>query len=570
MTKIDVYASPLPFSNKRVKAHADVGSTIYEIIEQICPPQLREAGIGAVAMINGQIVPRSMWRSVRPKLGTVININLVPQGGGGGKNPFSVLLSIALTIAAPGIGTAFGTSLGLGVLGTGVLTATQTAFFNGLVSAAVGIVGKLIISALAPPPKQNNNGGAADNPAESPTLFIEGARNSINPFGTAPLCLGTNRVVPHQAARPYTEAIGNDQFVRQLFHWSIGTVVISDLKIGETALSQFTDVDLEHKLEGNLADGVELFANDVFQEDFSILLEEVGGFATRTTQIGADEAIVDLSFPGGLGQFNTQAKRISRTVQLEMQYAPTGVTPQVWSAGVQTFKPISPGAATVQPSRAQAQGFSIFPGPGAPIEGYRKDLVVMDQASGGSYIVQGTSPATTEAAAVAPSLPSSTYRLATISMRTVVNNSTNVATTTVLSFTDDRQPALIGTAFENSGDFLVSIAGLAVTIAAGGLKVTSLDYTASQAEALRRSVRIVFPTSGQYDIRVRRVTGDSVSDQIIDKVFLSAIKTVKYQTPVKQVGVSGTAMRIKATDQLNGTVDQFNALVGAVIPDYNS
>ena len=44
----------------------------------------------AVAMINGHILPREVWRVVRPKAGTLVEIRVVPHGSG--------LLRIILTL----------------------------------------------------------------------------------------------------------------------------------------------------------------------------------------------------------------------------------------------------------------------------------------------------------------------------------------------------------------------------------------------------------------------------------------------------------------------------------------
>src|SRR5690606_16390872 len=120
--------------------------------------------------------------------------------------------SIAVMVAAPYLGATFGASLGLGIMGSGVLTAGQTAFFSGLVTAGAGLVGSMLISALVPPPRPSY-AGSTGNAAESPTMFIEGARNSLLPWGVVPIVLGTNRIFPPQAARPYTETVGNKQYV---------------------------------------------------------------------------------------------------------------------------------------------------------------------------------------------------------------------------------------------------------------------------------------------------------------------------------------------------------------------
>jgi hypothetical protein len=191
----------------------------------------------------------------------------------------------------------------------------------------------LLINAIAPPPKPLNIGRTND-PAESPTQFIEGASNALLRFGVIPVCLGTNRMFPPLGALTYTETQDNEQYSRQLFCYGYGeNIAISDLKIGETALSDFTDVDLEHKLEGDLHEGTSLYANDVFQENFNVLLEEADGYTTRTTQTDIDEFILDVTFPQGLTEYNSSGNKVARTVKLDVQFALTGTSPQVWRSG---------------------------------------------------------------------------------------------------------------------------------------------------------------------------------------------------------------------------------------------
>lgn len=431
MNNIQVYASPLPFSNKQIAKTVPHGRTIAEIVDDVCPEQYKGAGVGAVVMVRGIIIPKSEW-DMRPDPG-VINVRIVPtggRGGGGGKNPITTLLSIAVLVAAPYLaGAILGPTLAATQIGIGTLT------YGGLLSSAIGVVGRLAISALAPPPSPSNIGYAGNtsvtNPAESPTQFIEGAKNSLNPFGVIPVCLGTNRMFPLQAARPFTETQNGEQYVRQLFTYGYGAELsISDLKIGETAINSFTDFELEHKLDGDLHDGTTIYSNDVYQDDLSVLLDFATGYVTRTTQAAVDEVIVDLTFPRGLVRYASNGSRQQQAVEYQVQYSVAGA---------------------------------------------------------GSW--------------------------------TTAEQST---------------------------------------------------VTASQKEALRKSVRIIFPSNDQYDIRVKRVTADATSDQIFDQIYFTALKSVKYQSPVNLPGMNGTAVRIKATDQLNGALDQFNAIVSNHIPDYDA
>jgi hypothetical protein len=558
--QLSIYASPLPFSNKRVPVIAYEGSNIRQIIGEILPPGKYGDSIDAIVQINGETVPKMAWDFVKPKAGTLTNIRIIPQNGGGsgGKNPLVTILSIAVLIAAPYAGAA----LAMGSVGFAGITFASVATLSTIFTAGLGVVGMLLINALAPPPKPSNLGLTSD-PTESPTQFIEGASNQLNPYGVVPVVLGTNRIFPPQAAKPFTESQDDAQYSRQLFTWGFGDkIVISELKIGETDISEFTDIELEHRLDGDLDDTTALYSNDVNQDNYNVLLQEVDGYTTRTTSVDVDEAIVDITFPQGLTQFNDSGNKVLDTVKLELQYALSGVSPQIWSPGITTFMDFS--GASIPETAVTITNFREINN----YVGYRKDLVVIDQFSGAISIVQGTAVSSTSDVD-APPLPANKIRLSTALIKTAKVVNTGVETTSIESYTDDRSPSLFGTTFETSSDFMVSTSGMDIVVADGSIRTNPFEITQAQAEALRRSARIIFPERGIYDLRIRRTTPDTNDQKIVDKVYLTAIKSVTHQAPVQISGINGTAMRIKGTDQLTGSVDEFNAVVSNVIPDFN-
>jgi len=95
-----------------------------------------------------------------------------------------------------------------------------------------------------------------------------------------------------------------------------------------------------------------------------------------------------------------------------------------------------------------------------------------------------------------------------------------------------------------------------------------VKISASTTAAQRKSLRLEL-AGGTYDIRQRRVTTDATSDKVFNESWLTSIKTVTYENPVALKGVSLAEMRILATDQLNGAVDQFGQIQYSVIPDYD-
>ena len=91
-------------------------------------------------------------------------------------------------------------------------------------------------------------------------------------------------------------------------------------------------------------------------------------------------------------------------------------------------------------------------------------------------------------------------------------------------------------------------------------------YTAASEQVVRRGVRIITPVSGRYELRFTRLTEDNTSTRVRDDSFISTIRTVQHTAPVKATGRCLVAMRIKATDQLNGVVNQFSAVIQARLP----
>ncbi len=86
--------------------------------------------------------------------------------------------------------------------------------------------------------------------------------------------------------------------------------------------------------------------------------------------------------------------------------------------------------------------------------------------------------------------------------------------------------------------------------------------------ALRKGLQFAV-TRGQYDVRLKRVTADSVSDLVYDATIWTALRTIRYTQPIAMTGLAMTALRIKATDQLNGVIDRLNGVVQSILPDWN-
>lgn len=533
-----------PFAVERATHRFPAGGSVADLLALAQPdPFLRRY---AHVFLDGHGIAPADWARVYPKAGTQLSVRMVPQGGGGCKNPLRTVLSIAVMAASPVIAGSLAGALGA----TGSFLGVSTAR---LLSAGVSLVGRLAMNAIAPPPKPRFAQGRQD----APVYFLQGAQNRVNAFGRVPKVLGRHRFVPPYGALPYTETLGNDQYLRLLFVWGYGPLNVTDLKIGETPLSEFDEVEVETRQGYPDEPPLTLYSNAVLQNDLQIALKQASGYVLRTTEAEAEEISVDVTFPRGLFKFGAGSNKLNHTVELEVQYAPAGSGD--WSAAAGSYKSIAAQAGLSLPRpAAYMQG-------GATIAVSRIDRIVLDIASGATRVVRGVaSRAGIDAPAAPPAVPAGTRPLAQ-----VLRRSDQPAAIPSGAVTDERAQGAAGSGFAASGDFAVTVGSSddTVDVAAGGLQYKPLSITAKQATTLRRSVSFKVP-KGTYDVRLRRLTADAETDKIFDECLWTALRTVRSARPVRMAGVAMTALRIKATDQLNGMVERFNGVVEAVIPDW--
>lgn len=528
-----IQAALLPFHLHRKTIELPDGLTLQEMADYLIPISVQ--GIDIVMTVNGEIMPRVAWSAIKPKTSSLVGLNVIPAGGGGGKkNPLAMVLTIAVLIAAPYIGAALGPVLGTYITGAATLTAAQTAFYTGIVSLGVSMVGFLATSMLSSVPTQKQSSGQTDI-AQSSTQFIDGASNIIDLYGVVPCNLGTNRLFPKQAALPYTESVGNNQYVRQMFTYGYGNVVISARQLGDTALENFIEVDLDERLNSDLDQGTKYYTDDVNQMGYSVTLTQAGGPIVRTTALDTDEAGIDITFASGLTAYDNNGIRQPADVVMEIKYRLTGTTD--WSTGIggKSF----PAQSITVASGTRGRNGQITGG----------GIIVLNIFSGLVYDITNNI------------IPADCIRIATYG----ANGSFGV----ISELIDARGPS-IGGYIASAGDFVPSLAGgLVINIAAGSIVSQSVGFSAATGEALRVTERIVFPVRGQYDISITRITADSTSEQIRDVAGLTAIRSITHRSPVVFKDISGASVRMLGTDQLNSTVDQYNTLQSNIILDYD-
>ncbi|MCB1833601.1 MAG: hypothetical protein KDH19_09210 [Geminicoccaceae bacterium] len=379
----------------------------------------------AFVSIGGRAIPRDAWESCVPEAGETVTVTIVPEGG----DFLRIGLTIAVIAAAAWAGPAAAGALGLTAVGAGGAVTLTTAGLavSGAVGAAVTTVGMLAVNTLVPPPQPGLSGGSRGSPAYS----IDGARNSARLRGPVAVVLGRHRRYPDLAAETVTEVAGGDVYLRMLVCWGYGPVELTDIRIGETPVDEFDDVEIEHWLGGpGPVPVLSLYSDDIHQEQLNDHLTFKAGWVTRRTLAGIDEISIDLTFPAGLiGYGKKTGDKLDQQVSMRIEYRAVG--DEAWTA---------------------------------------------------------------------------------------------------------------------HGDVLVR---------------------ATTASALRRNIRLAVP-NGEYDVRIRRLTADSTQDRKISDVYWTALRSITHTNPVRAEGLAVTAIRIRASEQLSGVIEELNGVVSIVCPDWDA
>lgn len=288
--EITLILNPLA-KNDRLVVRIMAGQTLDQMIATLVTDESDREHVNA--FIGGDYIPQDLWAKTRPKSGASIYLRISLQ------DPVS-LISILATQAAPIIATkVFG--LAVGTLGASIAGA---AIAMAITYAASSLFG----------PRQTQNR------AESPSYNLSAARNGLTPYSPVPVVLGTHRMVPPYGAAPYTEIVGNDQFLRFILIWGYGPVDVSAIKIGNTSIDDYTDVEVEHDFAGS-ASTLGLYPADASQEDLSIRMTDA--YVARTTALSTTEFGITITFPAGLFN-NTSDGRKNQSVQIIGQYRLVG------------------------------------------------------------------------------------------------------------------------------------------------------------------------------------------------------------------------------------------------------
>lgn len=276
----------------------------------------REAGITDlhgddwVVSIGGLEVPSAMWSRMRVKPGQTIEVQALVRGDNA-RAVVAIVAIAVLTYYTMGTGTTIGGTL----FGAGTP-------FAGLANAAIYVGGQMLIQRHLMPSLREPPRGVDQGP---PTYSLQGGRNRARPYESMCLVLGETKCVPDYAAQPYTWFQGSDQYMAATFHAGINCASVSQIKLGQTELSNFTDVQV---LKDGFTTGntdAPLFKPTNVDTSEGVLLDAPSGPGDWTVRVTSPNTVrIGLDIEASLYAMSSAGKLQERVLHLEAQYRPAG------------------------------------------------------------------------------------------------------------------------------------------------------------------------------------------------------------------------------------------------------
>ncbi len=321
-----------PMARRRIERTA-TGRTVGDIVRQFA------GGRASSVTADG----RRIGLDERDRVMAMSNVQIVCVPGKGVGSFFRQIGALLITVAAAFLAPVLAGPL----IGALKLGATAGAILTGAITTGLTLAGTLALNALFP---------AARPQLEGPqtTYSIGGGRNRANPFGPIPMNLGTNRAAPPHAAKPFTEIVGDDQYLTIMVCWGYGPVTLEDIKIGETGIGEFEDIEIETRLGRPTDAPPSLYPNQVIEEQHQIELKPAGRTTTgdggglfghavaptddtdeaepgaqniRTTTNDADRIAVDLQAPGGIYRRDRKGRFTAHHVTVRIEARLTSADP---------------------------------------------------------------------------------------------------------------------------------------------------------------------------------------------------------------------------------------------------
>ena len=239
-----------------------------------------------VCVLNGRPLPPHAWRR---RVGRNDHVAFVVLPHGGKSNPLQLVAMIAIAYFTGPIGTSLASALN-------VTSTLGIALIKGAVGFGLSLVSSAIFGPATPSLRSR------DIPQASPTYSLQAQGNQARIGQPIPVIYGRHLVYPDFAAQPYVEYQGNEQYLYQLFVIGQGEYDIEQVRIADTPVASFEEVETEVIVPGGT---LTLFPAEVVTSDEvsgQEALEDVtlGPFVANAAGTVANKIGVDVVMPRGL------------------------------------------------------------------------------------------------------------------------------------------------------------------------------------------------------------------------------------------------------------------------------
>lgn len=563
-------------------------------------------------LVNGLRVEKDFWEYTVINEKDVVLIAPLIKGGSFGQ----IFKQIAV-IAAVVVVSAYTGGGGLGFAGLGFSGAAVAGF-----TAAAAIGTTLLLNALIPPPVPGgfDIGGGLDNSLGTSQMYtITSQGNSSKKFGKVPKVYGTHRMFPTVAVNPYTE-IETDpstgdlvQYLYAVYDFGFGPLDINDIRIGDTPITQYSDitynlVDLnkpavsEGYWDDVLRNSFTFYKGDSEQDNTSVIINanqddngaledyQVTRNAAQNPNNYKQEIILTFLNPNGLIAYGTNGESTSRTIELDIQFSKVGEN--VWKnfndlSWVETFSVVG-GDQTQGDISVALLPFTDPYFPYIPFEEdeiWRYQTQLRDQDLIKIYTLQrygwpaGTNYIVLEDGVVnvgqalfykgrvlgtvtsieAYSSGYSKYNLSSpFSEALILFTRVHLVTWLGSNIVDDTYPVFPETDLSVNNKIFIKNAGRAlITRRDNGQVYSTVKFSPRE--------------TGEFKVRITRVrTTSAYTYQTLDNLALSSLVTRYDRQPIftdkRHVFLE---LKIRATNQLNGSISNLSAVCSSVLDVYD-
>ena len=577
----------------RVTCIVTAGRTLAEIIDDLCdqaavPVQQRRRGH---AFVNFRHVPFEEWSQVRPVNGDVVYFRLLPAGGGKG---LGFLAGLALVVAATVL-TIYAGGIGGGAAWA-ALSAAEIGAKVGLSVLALGLnmAGMYLINS-----SMQKSMPRYDSVNVVQGRFLSGGQNPLPAYNVIPQVLGVGRMTLCYLASPYTERADQyTSYLRAAYTAGYGEVEISDIRNGDTLLGQYRDMQYNVYRGKGSDQKPQIFTRDAWEDSPQITLKK-NQHNYRTTQDNVDQIQIVLYWPQGLWYRTSTGKQNSTVSSGVVRWRVPGGS---WNELQRYIAPRSFDLPSCNPAIEnsilyEADG-NLDPdnwwlttyglpkkmvGQESRIELWRWYTFVFSTDTGNIVMHQGTA---TDSQYQEPSerlLELMTQSKQLWNATSYIGRLAPVGDNEeLLAYVCVKGDAIVEVIDKRDSVSLsgcdISTDGLRVSFTAGerlaaGASSWNFAYS-NQTRAFTRIFTFNVPR-GQYEIDVMLTSADDDTKANWKgsaglQVIWQTLRTFTWGTPFKpRKPLAWLEMRVKASDQLNGTLDLVNAAVKSVVLDYD-